>query len=307
MAQLDRQPASKERQQQRDDIALERQGFVKNTLAQGEELLTAQQWSELSQLLASALDALPAESTFVAFDAERQTVEAAFVDQNTARLHLDESQYLLQITPTTALLATAFPNYQIHQAALIRLKARKKALSALLISDSHRAINRSQFDLAQAAVDRAMQLDPDSVDLELNAALLAEKRRRDNGIATLQAANRSLVIEALGTQFESAMRAGDLGTAQTIMARLTALDGDNPLRQQQQERLDQTVNTVITVGIKDGDEKYNAGDIAGALDIWNRIVSLQPKHSGLLERIARANRFLQRLEELQKAAPANGS
>lgn len=54
-------------------------------------------------------------------------------------------------------------------------------------------------------------------------------------------------------------------------------------------------------------QPMSTSNIAGALDIWNRIVSLQPKHSGLLERIARANRFLQRLEELQKAAPANGS
>lgn len=306
LAQINRQPASKERQEQRDEIAHARQDYVNTTLTTGRSLLEAQEWSPLSQLMEEALDSLPNEPSLVSFDAERVLAESAFIDQNTARLHLDESFYLLQILPTTRLLATAFPDYAVHRASFDRLIARQKALSELLFNDSRNAIKRSEFDLAQAAFDRAIQLNPAADDGELSAALLAEKQRRAEGVSTLQAANRALVIDALDTQFASAMREGDLGAAQRIMARFNTLDAGNAVRQQQQALLDKTVDTVLAVGIKEGDEKYNAGDIEGALAIWNRIVALQPNHSGLLERIGRANRFLLRLDELQKALPSNG-
>ena len=165
----------------------------------------------------------------------------------------------------------------------------------------------NQFDMAHSAYDSARQLDPKIDDLKLRKALTAHAEQQASNNAILEAANRSLKIDALNGQFESAMRDGNLLRAQQIMEKLIALDGSDPKHIAQRVQLQNAIQAVLDLGIKDGDQKYNAGDINGALAIWTNILPLSPGHPGLVERIARANRFLQRLEELQADAPESGS
>jgi len=305
IALIDQEPASKERQSERDAVVDARSAYIDATIESANQLIQSQSWYPVELLLQEAMAALPSQSDFIALEAVRAQDELHYIAVHSTRLHIDEAHYLTLITPTTQLLAEVFPQQRPYVNAYKDLQRRKTRLAKILLEDSRLAIEMDQFGMAQSAYDSALLLDPHSEDSVLARALTANAQQQAASTASLEAANRSLKIDALNGQFESAMRDGDLLSAQQIMEKLIILDGSNPTHVAQRVQLQNAIQTVLDIGIKNGDQKYNGGDIKGALAIWEGILPLSPAHMGLIERISRANRFLQRLEELQGVATDN--
>jgi len=93
--------------------------------------------------------------------------------------------------------------------------------------------------------------------------------------------------------------------ARVVLDQLHSLYPKQPKIGQLQKDLEDTIAGRVQILIKQGDDLYAAGQIAEARQLWQEATQLAPGHPELVSRLERADKVLERLQELTNGEPVS--
>jgi tetratricopeptide (TPR) repeat protein len=96
------------------------------------------------------------------------------------------------------------------------------------------------------------------------------------------------------------MKDGNLKDAIDLYKQIPARDQKHESVEAFKQELDTRIRKNVTQGIELGRKLYSQGEIKQALAVWNDVRELDPKNQHLISYINRAERVLNKLEQLQK-------
>jgi len=159
--------------------------------------------------------------------------------------------------------------------------------------------------LAKDCLTLALSLRPDEQDERLMAYLLEEHQQNLEQTQTVERARREMAWKHRNQQrMEEAQRfneSGQLTEARRVLKMLLKEDPRNDSAKQLLRDVETRLKNYIENLLAAGDRLYREGEIEGAKATWRAALSLDPQDSRAREKIERAQRVLDNLENLRKS------
>ena len=225
--------------------------------------------------------------------------ENNYIDLKIASLGMDEAKFIISTLPVYKDIVNRSQDKLKYSRELFSMERRSQDLSLDLVGYARANFENGQVEIADQALTLAMKLNENIKEVELNLAI---KTRLEQLRSTKQANEnrvRQRKLTSLSEQFSQAVSNRKLEQAQMLMGELWRLAPDDPVRNQQQNLLNQAINEYIQAGIRRGEQLYNQGQITDAIDAWQLLLVVQPSHRGINQRIERAERFVENIERLK--------
>ncbi len=171
------------------------------------------------------------------------------------------------------------------------------------------ALERGELDLAERSLGLAARIEP-ATEIEQGLARLAKQRaglareskaqRRRQQAEQARARQQSLLVQA-----RTYIDAGDLAAARDALEAALRLGPDYPPLGEIRQQLDHDIAAKVEVLIAEGNSLYRRGLFPEARDLWREAVVLDPENTLARARLERAERVMQKLEQLrQQQLPA---
>ena len=188
-----------------------------------------------------------------------------------------------------------------------QLKQTRKQLQRLRMSLSEcgwRHFKKNNA-LAKDCLALALSLEPDEDDERLMSYMLEEHKQNKEKTQTVERAKRVMIWKHRNQQrLEEAQRLSETGQLTEARRVLKKLLKDAP-RNKAAKKLQRDVETRLKSYIENlltaGDRLYREGEIEGAKATWRAALSLDPQDPRAREKIDRAQRVLDNLENLRKS------
>jgi predicted Zn-dependent protease len=165
--------------------------------------------------------------------------------------------------------------------------------------------------LAKDCLTLALSLEQKEQDQRLMAYLLEEQRQNLKKSQTVERAKREMAVKHRNQQrLEKAKHLYETGQftesrriLQLVLKEHPRNDEANKLLRNVDSRLKGYIENLLAAG----DRLYREGEIEGAKATWRAALSIDPQDSRAREKIDRAQRVLDNLENLRKTVPSNPS
>ncbi|MGD8908872.1 MAG: tetratricopeptide repeat protein [Chromatiales bacterium] len=165
--------------------------------------------------------------------------------------------------------------------------------------------------LAKACLTLALSLEENEQDERLIAYLLDEHRQNVQKTQTVERAKRKMAWKHRNQQrFEEAQRLYDTGQLKESRRVLKVVLKEHPHNNEAKELLsnvESRLKRYIENLMAAGDRLYREGEIEGAKATWQAALSIDPQDPLAREKIERAQRVLDNLENLRKSEPRRSS
>jgi tetratricopeptide (TPR) repeat protein len=273
-----------------------------DTLSYSRELVTKGRYSEAIQLLTDASMEKPRNPAYVeelkTLKLQRKVLEEELTDQ----LLISNTSALQKQLPILEKLTQSSPNHQ-YQALLEQTKTLLQEMRLALSECGWRHFKRNN-ELAKECLDLALSLREEAADKNLMEHLLLEQRRSEVAKEKKLKAKRDKSFnKRINTRLAEADRLSESGQLREAKRVLLAILKEAPEHKQAKKMLTK-VNSQLQGYIENlltaGDRLYRDGEIEGAKATWRAILSLDPQDGRAWEKIQRAQRVLDNLENLRR-------
>jgi predicted Zn-dependent protease len=273
-----------------------------DTLSYSRELVSKGRYQEAIQLLNDAGMEKNRNPAYVeeikSLKLEQKIVEEELTDQ----LLISNTSALQKQLPILEKLAQSSPNGQ-YQILLKQTKAQLQDMRLALSECGWRHFKRNN-ELAKKCLDIALSLREEASDKNLMEHLLLEQRRSEVAKQNKVRAEREKSFsKRINTQLNEADRLSESGQLREAKRTLLAILKESPENEKAKKML-AGVNNQLQGYIENllaaGDRLYRDGEIEGAKATWRAVLSLDPQDSRAREKIQRAQRVLDNLENLRR-------
>lgn len=286
--------------------------FEQHTIKQVAALQARDLWPQALDMLKDARNKLPDSKVL-------QQAEADFFQQRAARLNAIQQQIsLLEGQGQNEKMPLVDKVVAIHPTSIrtrwqhFQHRRKNKILVHDLMICGNQALEQQRLELAEAcfAMVRALSVDMDNLSLQTNvetrlAAVakqrqLHEQQAEEIAQATMdkQRRERERQILELKAQYHDLAEAGWLVAAKQTLVQLRLLSPDDEELRQWAGVLQVKIDLEVEWGIRRGQALYSRGQLEEALDAWEHAAQLDPDNPVLQRHIARAERFIHKLERL---------
>jgi predicted Zn-dependent protease len=165
--------------------------------------------------------------------------------------------------------------------------------------------------LAKACLTLSLSLEEDEQDERLMTYLLDEQIEDKKKTENLERTQREMAWKHRNQkrlrQAERYSESGQLTEAKRILKLILKEDRKNKSAKSLLVTVDNRLKSYIENLLAAGDRLYREGEIEGAKATWRAALSLDPADKRAREKIDRAQRVLDNLENLRKSGPTNGN
>lgn len=287
--------------QKRDEIFDDLKNYQTELFKQAEALAQQQQFAKAEILIETHRPELPASRELTQFDAQFKAARDRYLQR-----WLDEAVQL-----RAPALAREHAAYQaLLKAAntpeLQRVVARHQAdvdyFAPLIANLGSQALAQNDFEKAAQYLAIANQLQPSpALAQKLKSAeqsLAAEKQKQQTARANI----REQRYRELQGELQKSIRDYEFLAARDLLTQARMLNTHSDELDALQRELDDTTAVFVSQKIETGNRSYADGRIEEALKHWNAANALAPTPE-LKEKIDKAQKFIDRLEQLRKTAP----
>ncbi len=310
----------------REELSLAVERRKLEVLAEAEQLATQQQWHEALQLLQQWRLKLPASEELVNMAGQIEDSRDAFIDEQRLQLIHHRAAQLPDQLALLEKIQQADPgrllsSWQLHSARQQGFKLVAELLDCAERSIRIGEIRRAEFCLDVvlpiansrqtkqiAAAQRIIAATKRQAEKRRPAAAVRVERQRPSKLTDqVQSSESAAAIAAADDQrrqmladYEDAVAAGWWLSAREKLGELEAAWPQDPQVKRRRAELKRLIAEQVSSEIQRGQYLYSRGEIEQALQVWRKAKPLDPKNTVLLAHIARAKKFLAKLDELEK-------
>lgn len=168
---------------------------------------------------------------------------------------------------------------------------------------------RKNNALAKECLTIALSLEQDEQDLRLMGYMLKEQKQNREKTETTQRTQREIAWKHRNRQhMEEANRlyeSGQLTEARRVLKTILQEDPKNASAKTLLKNVESRLKSYLENLLSAGDRLYREGEIEGAKATWRAAQTLDPQDKRAREKIERAQRVLDNLENLRKNDPPN--
>ncbi|MET0064985.1 MAG: hypothetical protein ABW076_01430 [Candidatus Thiodiazotropha sp.] len=223
-------------------------------------------------------------------------------EELTDQLLINNTSALQKQLPILEKLSRSSPNQQ-YQVLLEQTRTQLQEMRLALSECGWRHFKRNN-QLARECLSTALSLREDESDKNLMEHLLLEQRRSEVAKQKKVKAKRvESFNKRISTQLTEAERLSESGQLREAKRALQAILKEAPGNEAAKKML-ASVNSQLQGYIENllaaGDRLYRDGEIEGAKATWRAVLSLDPQDTRAREKIQRAQRVLDNLENLRR-------
>lgn len=261
------------------------------------ELTRLQQFAEARRMLATARPHLPESNELNRFAENLDAAAARFQQRQLDEIVILRSNTLLKEQALYRSLHKAADSPELEQ-LIARQAADAEFFAAQLAQLGTRALAQNELSKATLYLGHANQLAPsDELAQQLKRAeqaLATSKQKR----LTARSTEREQHYKELTAALQQSMQQRDYATARLQIEQLKALNIRVDEVESAQEQLDRAIAAFVARQLDTGNRLYSDGHLEEALQHWRRAAALEPSPQ-LTERMEKAQRFIDRLEQLR--------
>lgn len=286
----------------RQALIQEAQQYQTQVLHDVDELAKQKQFAQAQALLDKILPELPESDELRSFTEQFQNNRDRYVQKTLDQLY----QLRVSQLPREATIYQALQN-SASDPELRALAARHQQdtefFARQLAAAGAQALAQGENSKAVQYLTVANQLNPSpQLAQQLSRAEQAISNNREKYQAA-RYAEREQKYRELNGGIQQALQDRDYVAARQLLEQAKALSIHNEDTEAYQRKLDTAVNAFVKRRVEDGNRRYANGHIEEALQIWRQADSLAPSQE-LKERIEKAQKFMERYQQLQKKAEA---
>lgn len=283
--------------QRRDALAAEIGAYEQALLDELNDLVRQQQFTDAQRRLADAQRDLPPSTELEQFAANLQTAAERYRQRSLDDIVQLRSSILLKEQPLYRALEKAAGD-DAQRELVARQRADTEYFAVQLAQLGARALAQNDFARAVQYLGQANQLAPaDETAQQLKRAeqaLAATKQKRQ----TARSTEREQHYRELSAALQQSMQQTEYVAARGQLEQLRSLGIHADEVDALQEQLDRAIGAFVEREVDAGNRLYSDGHIEEALLRWRRAAVLAPSPQ-LTERIEKAQRFIDRLEQLR--------
>jgi predicted Zn-dependent protease len=282
----------------------------KNTVSTVEQLEAKGRYSEAISLLESAISqdgkAERYKTALREIRLKQTTTEQELQDQ----LLISKTSALKNQVPIYEQLIRADQQNKEYAEKLVKTERELYRLKDSLSECGWRQYKKNNA-LAKACLTLSLSLEEDEQDERLMTYLLDEQIEDKKKTENLERTQREMAWKHRNKkrlrQAESYSESGQLTEAKRILKLILKEDRKNKAAKNLLVTVDNRLKSYIENLLAAGDRLYREGEIEGAKATWRAALSLDPSDKRAREKIDRAQRVLDNLENLRKSDPVNGN
>lgn len=231
---------------------------------------------------------------------QQNTVEQELQDQ----LLISRTSALKNQIPILEQLLRADPEQAVYLKQLRETQLQLQTLRQSLSECGWRHFKKNNA-LAKDCLTLALSLEPNEQDQRLMSYLLEEQKKHVEQTQTVERAKREMAWKHRNQQrLEEAKRlyeSGQLSDARRVLRIILKEDPRHVTAKKLLGQVDSQLKNYIENLLVAGDRLYREGEIEGAKATWRAVLSLDPQDQRAREKIERAQRVLDNLENLRKS------
>ena len=279
--------------------------FEEYTVAHAKALQKQDMWPQALAVLQEAQDKLSNSAVLRQAENEFFAQRNQRLDTIRQQIGLLEGQIQADKSPLVDKIVAIHPTGIRTRWEYFQHQRKSKALADDLMNCGNQALQRQEFDLAEACFTMVRALSVD-VDVSPHLALINEQRE-----IAAQAAIAAAKVEQrqhqrlqqektahLKEQYRQLAAAGWLVAAKQTLVELRLLVPDDKEVRGWATALQANIDEQVAQGIREGQALYSNGKLEEALTTWQIAAELDPDNAVLQGHIARAERFIQKLQRL---------
>lgn len=285
-------------QQQRDTVVKQQQQYINQTLSNSQQLQQRYLWPQALDLIQQALANNPESSALTAALRQAQSQQQHFIQQQKIQLAKLEAPALRQAQAIIEPLLLADPKQADYVTIQQLNRLRSLHHLPILSAAAEAAIAQQQWQEAQSLLTAAQQL-PLQTDLKelsntVNKKLnLAAQQQRQSALAQ----QRQIAAE-LAQSLDQLIQEQQWPEIKTIATALAQQDTLTEHELSLLNKAQQSLNQHLARIINQGQLHYTKGELQEAINYWLEALQLSPEDNNLKQRLERALRFKQNIDNL---------
>lgn len=313
---LEHRPPSPYRRDMLEEIRAQAQAYDEHMARQIQSLREQAKWSRALTLADRAQFNYP-DGEAIARAAQRlEQARSHHLDRIQGQLLTSRAEWLLETKPLRQKLAEVDPENPQTQWDAEAVEEDIRRTARRLRDLGIRAMKYGDFAMAERTLEYAQQLrfseqaaqaqgrlarmqyDDKVREFQQKQRREAQQRRQSAKAREAKAQNRKHELIA---QLEKVVRNSELRAAQDLLDKLHAMGANDKHIRELSERVGRAVSARVDKLTEQGNRHYTQGEIEKAKQTWERALELDPGNEWIQSRIARAERVLVRLREIQNS------
>lgn len=306
----------------RREIAQEAVAFETDVVNKAYALVSSGQWSAAGQVYVAALATYPQSDTLQNAYAQFKAQRDQRVTNLQRNLVLREGEWLAEDLPLREELIRAAEPERAQEQLIASKRERARELAPQLHVIGLEAMNERDFELAERSLSVADQLQPSpeiqralaslrrmqaQLDEQARASRMREKaylEEKRKAVLSRRVEERRQRTQAILGEYDEAYKRGDLLEARRLTEELSLLESYHPELPKMQEQVQTAIDVHVQKGLEQGRQLYARGRIEDAIKEWQGLLRYAPDNTELQDNIARAQRVLDKLQQLSEDLPA---
>ena len=255
-----------------------------------------QEWDLAEKTLTYSMQKLPGNVALKAAHEDFVKKRTFYLNSLYYQLYINKAEWLVKNADVQNELARTLPDDRKTRRALEEHQQESADVYQQLTVCGVDAMNIGDLELAEQCFLLADELQPSqalqTTILDIQKQLASKQKR---ATVTISERGRTLLASA-----KRKMKDGNLKDAIDLYKQIPARDQKHDSVAAFKQELDARIQKNVTQGIELGRKLYSQGEIKQALAVWNDLRELDPKNQHLISYINRAERVLNKLEQLQK-------
>lgn len=288
-------PQYKKLQKRKIKIEKTAQNFEKIKLREINAHIEAKDWQTAEKSLNYSLAKLPDSKKLQTTHREFIKKRAQYLKSLYYQLYINKAEWLVKNKDVQQELSATMPNEKAGQKALQRHKQETEQVYQQLVVCGIEGMNIGDLELAEQCFLLAEELKPS----EALRSSISDIQRELFKVEKRETLVLSKKARELLSKAKSTMQSGDLKQSLKIYRKISRVDKKHALVRAFKQELNVRIKDNVTTRVEMGRKLYSQGEIKQALAIWNDIRELDPNNEYLLSHIERAQKVIDKLEQLK--------
>ncbi len=211
------------------------------------------------------------------------------------QLYINKAEWLVKNKDVQQELSQTMPDEKAAKKALQQHQQETEQVYQQLVVCGIEGMNIGDLELAEQCFLLAEELKPS----EALRSSISDIQRELSKVEKRETLVLSEKARSLLTKAKSTMQSGDLKQAKKLYRKIPVQDKKHALVRAFEQELNTRIEDNIATRVEMGRKLYSQGEIKQALAIWNDIRELDPNNEYLLSHIERAQKVIDKLEELK--------
>lgn len=289
------------------EIEREAEAFEDATIDEGRALIKENRWQEALARYDRGIEKLAGSERLSKARADCLARRDRYVQGLRTQALLRRGEWLVREAPLQEEIFGANPDDAQARRDMDLVTREVDATSHGLYRCGEGALARGVPDLAVNCLALAQRLKP-SASTESALARAKQQQTERNQALRLKAQRKlkqkqALKVQGLLSAYELAFSGGDLLQARKALAELQAAQPGSDTVEALEAQFQAAVAERVGRGMEESRRLYSQGKIQQALDNWTALSRLDPENGELIANIARAEKVLAKLRELNEKQP----